>query len=222
MYDLPYFKEDNKQVLLQFMEEHPFALLTGSFGDGRQVATQVPLLTEFQNDQLVLCGHIMRHTDHHKAFLENPQVLGVFTGPSAYVSASWYSNPHNGSTWNYMSVHLNGKIQFLGDEGLIALLQKLTLRFENNQTSSPAYYNNLPVSFLQKMLPAIVAFVIVVDKMEHVFKLSQNRDESSYANIIQQLENRGGESAMVAEEMKKRKTALFPPGVEWDGKKFLS
>jgi transcriptional regulator len=66
------------------------------------------MLVEERDGKLILHGHIMRKTDHHKAFHENPQALVVFTGPSSYVSATWYTNPHMGSTWNYMSVHLRG------------------------------------------------------------------------------------------------------------------
>ncbi len=222
MYDLPYFKEEDRQTLLQFLHDHPFALLTGSFASGRQVATQVPILIDEREGSLYLHGHIMRQTDHHKAFLENPQVLSVFTGPGAYVSASWYTNPHIGSTWNYMSVHMTGNIRFLDEDALIALMKRLTLKFENNNTSSPTIYDNLPEEFLKKMLPAIVAFEIKVEEMDNVFKLSQNRDEQSYLNIIERLEERGGESALIAAEMRKRREKLFPPGVEWDGSKFMS
>jgi len=222
MYNLPYFKEEDKQILLQFLNEYPFAFLTGSFANGKQVATQIPILVEEQDDCLILQGHIMRQTDHHKAFIENPQALTVFTGPNTYVSASWYSNPQIGSTWNYMSVHLKGNIRFLDEEALISLLKKLTLRFEKNNLFSPTIYNNLPVEFLKKMLPAIVAFEIKVEAIENVFKLSQNRDEKSYLNIISQLEKLGGDSALIAEQMKKRKEKLFPPDVEWDSNKFLS
>ena len=179
MYNLSYFKEEDKQVLLQFLNDHPFAFLTGSFTNGKQVATQIPMLFEERNNMLVLQGHIMRHTDHHRAFTENPQVLTVFTGPSAYVSASWYSNPQIGSTYNYMSVHLKGNIKIMSDDELIELMKKFTLKFEKGNTASPTIYDNLPAGFLNKMMPAIAGFEIEVQQMENVFKLSQNRDETS-------------------------------------------
>lgn len=222
MYNLSYFKEKDKEVLLQFLSDHPFAFLTGSTPDGKQVATQIPILVEEREGDWYLQGHIMRNTDHHKAFEKNPQVLAVFTGPHCYVSASWYTNPQIGSTWNYMSVYVNGKIQFLPEEGLISLMRKLTLLFEKNNSQSPTIFDNLPDSFLQKMLPAIIAFEIKVEELNNVFKLSQNRDEASYRNIIAQLEKEGGDNAYIAEEMKKRLEQLFPPGVEWDSSKFLS
>lgn len=222
MYNLSYFKEEDRQVLSQFMNDYPFAFLTGSDAAGQQVATQIPILIEEREGELYLQGHLMRNTDHHKAFIENPQALAVFSGPHTYVSASWYSNPQIGSTWNYMSVHAKGNIQFFPEDFLISFMKKLTLKFENNNTLSPTIFDNLPDEFLKKMLPAIVAFEIKVEELNNVFKLSQNRDEKSYLNIIARLEEQGGNSAVIATEMKNRKSQLFPPGVEWDGSKFMS
>lgn len=222
MYNFPYFKEKDKQAICDFIEENPFAFMTGSFLSGTQVTTQIPVLLEERNGELFLQGHIMRNTDHHKAFVENPNAMLVFTGPSCYVSASWYSNPQIGSTWNYMSVHIAGQINFMTSDELITFMRKLTLKFEKGNTESLTIYDNLPDQFLSKMMPAIVGFEIEAKKIENVFKLSQNRDEKSYLQIILKLEELGGESALIANEMKKRKSELFPDGVKWDGSKFDS
>ncbi|MBL0073472.1 MAG: FMN-binding negative transcriptional regulator [Bacteroidetes bacterium] len=222
MYHFSYFKEKDKQVILEFIENNPFAFLTGSFSSGKQVATQIPILMEVRNGELYLQGHIMRNTDHHKAFMENPEALLVFTGANCYVSASWYSNPQIGSTWNYMSVHVNGPINFMSPEGLIQFMRKLTLKFEKGNTASQTFYDNLPPEFLNKMMPAIVGFEIKADKIENVFKLSQNRDEKSYLNIISKLEEQGGGAAIISQEMKNRKEELFPAGAQWDATKFDS
>lgn len=220
MYNFSYFKEKDRQRILAFMEENPFALMTGSFLSGKQVATQIPVLLEERNGELFLQGHIMRNTDHYQAFVENPQVLLLFTGPSCYVSASWYSNPHTGSTWNYMSVHVAGQLSFMDEEALAGFMRKLSLKFEKGNTQSDTFYDNLPDSFLSKMMPAIAGFELKADSIQHVFKLSQNRDEKSYLNIIAKLEAEGGQSALIASEMRKRQAELFPEGVQWDSSKF--
>lgn len=222
MYNFSYFKEKDKQTILDFMGEYPFAFMTGSFMSGEQVATQIPVLFQERNGELFLQGHIMRNTDHYKAFVENPNVLLVFTGPSTYVSASWYSNPQIGSTWNYMSVHVAGQMKFMSSDELIQFMRKFTLKFEKGNTESQTIYDNLPEKYVSKMMPAIAGFEIKVEKIENVFKLSQNRDEKSYLNIISKLEGQGGNSALIASEMRKRKAELFPVGVEWDGSKFDS
>jgi transcriptional regulator len=222
MYHFSYFKEKDKTTILEFLEAYPFAFLTASNSAGQQVATQIPLLVEERDGELFIQGHIMRNTDHHKALVENPNALVVFTGPSTYVSASWYINPSIGSTWNYMSVHVNGAVRFMSNEELIEFMRRLTLKFEGGNTSSKTFYDNLPDPFLNKMMPAIAGFEIKADKIDNVFKLSQNRDEASYLNIISKLEAQGGNAALIAEEMKKRQSELFPAGKAWDASKFDS
>lgn len=214
MYQYPYFKENDKEIILDFIEKYPFAFLTGSFISGEQVATQIPLVLEVRNEELYLQGHIMRNTDHHKAFIENPNCLVVFSGPSAYVSATWYNSPQSGSTWNYMSVHVKGKMNFMTNEGLTTLMKKFTLKFENNDMESPTIFDNLPKEYLNKYMPAIVGFEIKVETIDNTFKLSQNKDEESYTSIVSKLEELGGNNLLIAEEMKLRKAELFSKNKE--------
>jgi transcriptional regulator len=110
MYNLPYFKEKKSERLLSFMADHPFVVLSGSGPEGIPVATQLPVLLDEHEGRAVLAGHFMRNTDHHKAFSANPNVLVLFTGPHCYVSASWYTDPATASTWNYMTVQIQGRI----------------------------------------------------------------------------------------------------------------
>ncbi|HNT81069.1 MAG TPA: FMN-binding negative transcriptional regulator [Bacteroidia bacterium] len=222
MYNFSYFKEKEKQRILNFLEQNPFVFLTGSFLSGEQVATQIPVIFEERDGELYIQGHIMRNTDHHKAFAENPNTLIVFSGPHTYVSASWYTNPQGGSTWNYMSVHIGGQMKFMSSDELRDFMRKFTLKFEGGNKESLTIFENLPETYISKMLPAIAGFEIRADKIDNVFKLSQNRDEKSYLNIISKLEVQDANSKLIAQEMKDRKDELFPPGVEWNASKFDS
>ncbi len=60
------------------------------------------------------------------------------------------------------------------------------------------------------MMKAIVPFEIEINDLEHVFKLSQDRDEKSYDNIIQELKKQDGDGKIIAEIMEKRKSKVFP------------
>jgi transcriptional regulator len=208
MYDLPYFKEQDESVVKEFIDQHPFAFLTGCDDEHKPVATQVPVFIEEENGKKILRGHIMKNTDHHKALMKNPNVLVVFTGAHTYVSATWYSNPNQASTWNYMSVHAKGLIKFLGEEALISVLKKTSMHFENNDNKSSTIFDNLPKEYKEPLLKAIVAFEIEVTDMQNVFKLSQHRDKKSYENIIEKLKVQGGDAGIIADEMEKRKAGL--------------
>ncbi|MDQ6763391.1 MAG: FMN-binding negative transcriptional regulator, partial [Bacteroidota bacterium] len=89
MYKLPHFTEEDKDAVFDFMDKNPFAIIVGYDGNF-PVATHVPLDIKKENGQIILTGHIMKNTDHHKAFLQNENVLVIFNGPHCYVSASWY------------------------------------------------------------------------------------------------------------------------------------
>lgn len=208
MYGFPYFKDQDPQSVLDFMQAHPFVTLIGSFLDGRPVATQVPVLSVERDGGWFMQGHIMRKTDHHKALLENPQALVLFTGPSAYVSASWYSQPQQGSTWNYMSVQASGVLRWMLDAEMLDFMQRFSLHFESGRADSPTVFNNLSDGYTKSLMPAIVGFEIHIRKLEHTFKLSQNRDDESYGNILRELELKGGASAAIAAEMRRRRTVV--------------
>lgn len=209
MYNLPYFKEKDGEVVLEFMRKHPFAFLSGVTEDNKPVATQIPMFIDERDGKLFLSGHIMRNNDHHKAFEKNPNVLAVFTSPHTYVSATWYDDPHQASTWNYMSVHAKGTIRFGNKEDLVAILKRLTLHYENNNTGSTTVFDNLPSEYTEPLMRAIVAFEVEVTSIDNVFKLSQNRDEKSYRNIMEKLRSQGADGEFIAAEMEKRQQQLF-------------
>lgn len=210
MYNLPYHKEQNEQIIKEFVGQYPFAFLTGCDSENRPVATQVPVFIEEKDDRKILRGHIMKNTDHHKAFLHNENVLAVFTGKHTYVSGTWYSNPYTASTWNYMSVHVKGIIRFLDDSALEDVLRMTTLHFEDQNQQSTTAFDNLPLAFKQRVMGAIVAFEIEVKEIDTVFKLSQDRDAESYHNIIKKLREQDEDGRVIAAEMEKRAKELFP------------
>ena len=212
MYNYPHYKEADKEKLIGFMKEHPFVTLIACSNDKRIEVTQIPVLLEVREDKIFLSGHIARKSDHHKAIEENPEVLVLFTGPHTYVSGSWYTgNPQQASTWNYISIHARGKIIFQDEEYLTAFLKKLSLHFEKGNTSSTTIYDNLPTDYVEKLKKAIIPFELEVTEMDNVFKLSQNRDEKSYDNIVSELNKQAGDAKEIGELMRNRKNKVFPP-----------
>lgn len=209
MYNLPYFTDNNTENWMNLIEEFPFAVLTGSFSNGKQVATQIPFILVEKEGEMYIQGHIMKHTDHYNAFTENKQALVIFTGPDAYVSASWYKNPHQGSTWNYMSVHISGEVNFLSKNELKELISKMTLKFENQNQNSPTVVENLDPNYIETMFDAIVGIELKLNQVHPIFKLSQNKDEETYHSIIEKLSELGENSKRIALEMKKRFSSIF-------------
>lgn len=208
MYNLPYFKEQDPAVVLEFMRAHPFAFLSGCSAQQKPVATQVPMFIDERNGKLFLSGHIMKNTDHHRAFESNAAVLAVFTGAHTYVSASWYSEPGQASTWNYLSVHARGVLRFLDQGALLEVLRRTTNHFENDPHSG-ANFEDLSLEYVERLSKAIVAFEVEVTEIDNVFKLSQNRDRESYHHIMEKLSAQDTDGKIIADEMSKRIDKVF-------------
>ena len=203
MYKLPYFTASSADSVIQLMEEFPFAVLMGVDKDLKPVATQVPLSVEQREEGLFLKGHIMRNTSHHLAFESNGNVMALFHGPHAYISAEWYENKEQASTWNYLSVQATGVITFLGENELIEILRSTTNRFEKKNSQSS--FEFLPETYVNKHLKAIVGFEIQVTSLDHTFKLSQNKDEKTFSAILNQLDQGDEQSRAMAIQMRKHK-----------------
>jgi transcriptional regulator len=203
MYKLSHFTENEQQLVIDFMKENSFALITG-FGKEYPVATQIPLEIEEKDGKLFLSGHIMKKTDHHIAFEANENVLVVFTGAHCYVSASWYTNPQTASTYNYMAVHAKGKIKFTDEERTYEAIKAVTNKYEGTETI--AAFNNMPKEYTMQHIKAIVGFTIEVESVENVFKLSQNKTEAEKINIIAKLRERksSDDDLEIATEIEKR------------------
>ncbi|MBK6938454.1 MAG: FMN-binding negative transcriptional regulator [Chitinophagaceae bacterium] len=212
MYNYSHYKEQDKEVVLAFMRQHNFVMLIAADNSGRAEATQVPVMVEERGDKLFITGHIARKSDHQNAMAESGNALLVFTGPHAYVSGAWYSNPQQASTWNYIAVHARGNVRWTDEVELIAILKKLSLHFENYDANSSPFYDNLPVEYVAKLVKAIVGFEIEVTELDNVYKLSQNRDEKSYDTIVEKLKQQEGDAKLIAEIMEERKPGVFNPG----------
>ena len=189
MYNIPHFKASNHQQVIDFMQANPFVTICGVDTNGLPVATHIPILIKVENDIVTISGHIMRQQDHSNAFELNKNVLVIFSAPSAFVSASWYTNPGQASTWNYQTVHAIGQLEMQDEQHLYDLLVALTQKFEKD-AEAPSQVKNLDPIYMHQNMKAIVSFEIVVDQLKHVFKLSQNRDEASHTNIQNEL-NKG-------------------------------
>ena len=52
-------------------------------------------------------------------------LLAIFSGVHTYISSSWY-NHENVPTWNYLAVHVSGKIRLIEGQELMDHLKSLT------------------------------------------------------------------------------------------------
>jgi transcriptional regulator len=195
MYTPPLFQPADPTHIREVMRRHPFATLLSTVppdeetahGDadpddvpGQIVGSHLPLLLRPEvgpNGQLA--GHMARKNPQWRHFETPPgqkdhKVLAIFHGPHAYVSPSFYRQPLNVPTWNYVTVHAYGIARVYHDpRRLRLLLDEMIAAFESPQKRP--WQNHAPDDYMAPRLAAIVGFDIDLTRVQATFKLNQNR-----------------------------------------------
>jgi transcriptional regulator len=202
MYLPQIYENKDLTAIEQFIKSHPFGILITQ-DDNHITATHIPLeLEKDENGNLMVVGHISKANQQWKSFEENKNVLVVFTGPHAYISSSWY-NHINVPTWNYISIHLYGRIHIQNAEEVYESIKKMMNRYEPSEKSNVSM-DKLPPDYVSKEIRGVVGFQICITKIQGAYKLSQNRNDEDYENIITALENLNQFNELViADEMRK-------------------
>ncbi|WP_019240442.1 MULTISPECIES: FMN-binding negative transcriptional regulator [Bacillus] len=183
MYIPKHFEINDSNIIYDFIERYGFATLFSQH-NGEPYATHLPLL--LSKDKSTLYGHFARPNKQWED-AENQQVLVVFQGPHCYISPSWYETTKAVPTWNYVAIHLYGKMEILEDDKVIFdSLNESVNKYESPE--SPYSLNEVEPRFIEGMSKGIVAFKIKITKVEAKAKLSQNHPMERQKLIIEQLE----------------------------------
>ncbi|MEM8521547.1 FMN-binding negative transcriptional regulator [Flavobacterium sp. PL12] len=201
MYTPDIYKNENQEEIKKFLNDHGFGILINQTS-GKLWATHIPLLLQTRLDgKTILEGHISKENLQWEGFKESDQVLAVFAGPHSYISSSWYDH-ENVPTWNYIAVHVYGKIKIIEGDAVIQSLKNLTNKYEM-KSENPIRIENLSETTMTQSR-GVVAFEIEITEIQATRKMSQNRDAKNYNTIISELEKtKLPEAIATAAEMKK-------------------
>ena len=196
-------KNDNFEEIKSFVEDNGFGIII-SQDVGIISATHIPMQLKVFNDEWYLHGHLAKGNPQWKQFSEHQEVLVIFQGPHSYISSSWYDHI-NVPTWNYIAVHLSGKIRIQTPNELEDTVVDLVEKYEQ-KSKQPFSIESMKREDFKKQLAGIVGFEIKITKIEGKKKLSQNRNSTDFNNIIKKLdESKNWEAQQVANEMRKLK-----------------
>lgn len=136
-----------------------------------------------------------------RGFKDRPDVLVIFQSHNSYISSSWYEEPEV-PTWNYQAVHVYGRLQELSPKALRESLRRQLDRYERD-SECPVSLDTLSKSVIEPQIKGVFGFEITIDKVEASYKLSQNRNNHDYVNIIHKLMKRkDSQSRSIAVAMK--------------------
>ncbi len=180
------FDDKNPEHAKTLMREHPLALVISNSQSGGPMVSHLPLKCEVlsePDEQWVLWGHFARINPQVQALQSKPQALVIFNGPHAYMSPSVYPDLVRVPTWNYLTLHVQGNVEFLDDpQAKDQLLKQLIADHEHVYAQQ---WRGLPEDYQQKMLSAIVGFKIRIEHRQLKLKLNQHRPEAHQAMFAQ-------------------------------------
>lgn len=197
-----FYRNTDFLSIKEFIQKNAFGILVSNH-ESKILATHIPLQWMEKEGKNYLLGHISIANSQKKSFVDNTEVLCIFSGAHTYISSSWY-NHENVPTWNYMAAHVYGKISIMTEkEEILKMLDDLMEKYEKNM-ENPSKLKNISPDYLEAHLNGIICFTIEIENIDCAFKLSQNRDAVNKELVIKALEKQNDEfSLAIAEEIKK-------------------
>ncbi|ASE62835.1 FMN-binding negative transcriptional regulator [Chryseobacterium indologenes] len=193
------YKSEDVHVMREIISENSFALLISSV-DKIRATHSMMMLNENDPENVYIETHISRANPQAKILKNGDEVLCDFLGAHTYISSSWYDHI-NVSTWNYEAVQIYGKVELMTHEDLYIHLEKLTSKYENFQ-QCPMMVKDMGKEFVEKEMKGAFGIKIIPTEIFIKQKLSQNRKENDFQNIISQLEHSDDNARKIAEKMK--------------------
>ncbi len=184
MYSPAYAIETDRSRIDEVIKDWPFATL--SFIDKEEIQSfHLPLLLE--NNKLL--GHLASANPIWKD-LEGKEIQVIFHGPHGYISSDDYGEEGNVPTWNYVAIHVKGKVSIKHDEDfLVRVLCRLS------EEHDPQFVIKKNITDHKNKLQSIVGIEIQITHVFAKFKLAQSKSETARKSVIQKLLKRNPELA---------------------------
>jgi len=194
--------EHDPDHLIDTARAHSFAVIIGTQNNQSFVA-HAPVMLEQRGEAVILRFHLANANPAMQAIKETGHALIVFTGPHAYVSATWYEQEDQVGTWNYISVEAEGPVVALDHAGTAEQLEDLSAHYEASLAPKPAWTRDqIDEQKFDRMLTAITGFVLTATRFEGIRKLNQNKPVEARRRVIAALEDQPG-GLEIAREMTK-------------------
>lgn len=200
------FELKDQELVLKFLEQHPFGSLAVNGTDGFPGVVHIPFSCEFSDSGNYLEFHVAKANPIIAAISQTNRGKMIVLGAHGYISSSVYTHV-NVPTYNYESVHISGKINQLTESEMRNHLSKLVDSFEAGRENQLTM-NQWPTDLIEAYMQEIVGYRLEIQQLEAGFKLSQNRNEIDFNRILSDLDTRTSNDRELAQAMKNAKCPI--------------
>ncbi len=181
MHPSPVFRQTSRERNLAFARERGFGVLAvGGEGAAGPLLSHIPFV--LAEDGGAVHAHLVRANPIARCLAggEQAAVLAV-GGPDGYISPDWYeAGTELVPTWNYVAVHLRGRLRLRPEEVLREHLDELAAQFEQRLLPKrPWRTSKVPERQLVALMRAILPVELAVDTVDGTWKLNQNRPDEA-------------------------------------------
>ncbi|QQA43047.1 FMN-binding negative transcriptional regulator [Pelagovum pacificum] len=173
MHPNPIFRSESEARALDLARDRALGTLAVNH-DGGPLLSHVPFLLAEDGARADL--HLVR--SNPIARLGSVEAVIAVQGPDAYVSPDWYGIEDQVPTWNYVAIHLRGRLEPLPPETMPDLLARQSAAYESRLApKTPWTMDKMSDEVLTRFLRMILPFRLTIERIDSTFKLGQNKAE---------------------------------------------
>ncbi|OBX24680.1 PaiB family negative transcriptional regulator [Gelidibacter algens] len=172
-------QDNNREHMIDVIKTYPLAMLV-SVKETKPLISHLPLI--YSEGKLI--GHLDKFNPQAEVLKDNNEVTVIFSGPQCYISPSIYSTTQL-PTWNYVMVHITGKVKEITDPEVI----KASMIDMTSFLEAPAHRYTLEPDNprMAQFISYVRGFEIDIEHWEGKFKLSQDKKPSDIENARNEL-----------------------------------
>lgn len=191
MHRQPLFDVQDRSLLHGLIREYPLGTLIIQTDRGPSV-DHLPFVLDTSTSPLgLLKTHAARDNEFWSIVPDGLECTVVFSGPSAYISPSWYpSRAKHGRvqpSWYYSVVHARGRARLVRDADVIgADVRRMTDYFEADRENAWRV-DEAPQDFIGALLEHIVGIDIEITQLVGKWQVGQQRNPADRQGIADAL-----------------------------------
>ena len=183
------FRKANDELNISFARDRSFGTLALNADNG-PLLSHIPFL--LSKDGKHLEAHLVRSNPIHKCLDNACDAVVAVNGGDAYISPDWYESDNQVPTWNYVAVHIRGKLKRLPQDQLAGILERLSHQFETRLLPKPEWkMDKIEQDTLEKLQKMIVPISMQVTSIDGTWKLAQNKPEEARLAASKQVKING-------------------------------
>ncbi|WP_380054980.1 FMN-binding negative transcriptional regulator [Falsihalocynthiibacter sp. SS001] len=198
MHPNPSFRTATREQNIAFARERGFGTLAVNGADG-PLLSHVPFVVS--QDEMTLEMHLVRSNPIARALATPLDAVISIQGPDSYISPDWYEINNQVPTWNYIAVHIRGRLEQLASEALRPHLDALSLANETKLLPKvPWTADKMDQEPLERMMRMIVPCRMTIETVDGTWKLGQNKPTEPRSSAAAQVTRNtlGHETAKLA------------------------